>query len=111
MSSPLFDELLDHGLMVLGRKIAAAPKKYPELRAHAVPLYRESDPKLLIRKLVDCDVLTDGDVHHEALGSGFVRISPTPANAATGRRRRWQRTIAGCAKRWRSLAGLMRSCV
>jgi transposase len=32
----------------------AAPKKYPdELRARAVRLYRESDPKPLIRKLAE----------------------------------------------------------
>jgi transposase-like protein len=32
----------------------AAPKKYPdELRARAVRLYRESDPKPVIRKLAE----------------------------------------------------------
>lgn len=41
----------------------AAPKKYPdELRARAVRLYRESDPKPVIRKLAD-----QLGVHHEAL--------------------------------------------
>ncbi|GAB2657556.1 transposase [Nocardia goodfellowii] len=41
----------------------AAPKKYPdELRARAVRLYRESDPKPTIRKLA-----AQLGVHHEAL--------------------------------------------
>jgi transposase len=41
----------------------AAPKKYPdELRARAVRLYRESDPKPMIRKLAE-----QLGVHHEAL--------------------------------------------
>ncbi|MEV0548398.1 transposase [Nocardia salmonicida] len=40
----------------------AAPKKYPdELRARAVRLYRESDPKPTIRKLAE-----QLGVHHEA---------------------------------------------
>ena len=41
----------------------AAPKKYPdELRARAVRLYRESDPKPTIRRLAE-----QRGVHHEAL--------------------------------------------
>jgi transposase len=41
----------------------AAPKKYPdELRARAVRLYRESDPKPVIRQLA-----AQLGVHHEAL--------------------------------------------
>ncbi|GAB7044619.1 MULTISPECIES: transposase [Catenuloplanes] len=41
----------------------AAPKKYPdELRARAVRLYRESEPKPTIRKLAE-----QLGVHHEAL--------------------------------------------
>jgi transposase len=41
----------------------AAPKKYPdELRARAVRLYRESDPKPVIRKLAE-----QLGMHHEAL--------------------------------------------
>ncbi|WP_406276951.1 transposase [Nocardia sp. NBC_00881] len=41
----------------------AAPRKYPdELRARAVRLYRESDPKPTIRKLVQ-----QLGVHHEEL--------------------------------------------
>ena len=40
-----------------------APKKYPdELRRRAVRLYRESDPKPVIRKLAE-----QLGVHHEAL--------------------------------------------
>jgi transposase len=40
-----------------------APKKYPdELRERAVRLYRESDPKPVIRRLAD-----QLNVHHEAL--------------------------------------------
>ncbi|MGW5079487.1 transposase [Micromonospora echinospora] len=57
-------ELLDHGLMAVGRKLSvAAPKKYPdELRQRAVRLYRESDPKPVIRRLAE-----QLGVHHEAL--------------------------------------------
>jgi transposase len=45
----------------------AAPKKYPdELRARAVRLYRESDPKPVIRKLAE-----QLGVHHEALRNGI----------------------------------------
>ncbi|GGP53662.1 transposase [Saccharothrix coeruleofusca] len=41
----------------------AAPKKYPdELRARAVRLYREPDPKPVIRRLAE-----QLGVHHEAL--------------------------------------------
>ncbi|PKV76802.1 transposase [Nocardia fluminea] len=41
----------------------AAPKKYPdELKARAVRLYRESDPKPTVRKLA-----AQLGVHHEAL--------------------------------------------
>ena len=41
----------------------AAPKKYPdELRERAVRLYRESDPKPVIRRLAE-----QLNVHHEAL--------------------------------------------
>ncbi|NKY28538.1 transposase [Nocardia gamkensis] len=41
----------------------AAPRKYPdELKARAVRLYRESDPKPTIRKLA-----AQLGVHHEAL--------------------------------------------
>ncbi|WP_028193129.1 transposase [Salinispora pacifica] len=41
----------------------AAPKKYPdELRQRAVRLYRESDPKPVIRRLAE-----QLGVHHEAL--------------------------------------------
>lgn len=41
----------------------AAPKKYPdELRERAVRLYRESDPKPVIRRLAE-----QLGVHHEAL--------------------------------------------
>jgi transposase len=41
----------------------AAPKKYPdELRARAVRLWRESEPKPVIRKLAE-----QLGVHHEAL--------------------------------------------
>ncbi|WP_229858685.1 transposase, partial [Amycolatopsis acidiphila] len=43
--------------------IVAAPKKYPdELRERAVRLYRESDPKPVIRRLAE-----QLGVHHEAL--------------------------------------------
>ncbi|MEV6101352.1 transposase [Nocardia sp. NPDC051981] len=41
----------------------APPKKYPDaLRAHAIRLYRESDPKPTFRRMA-----ADLGVHHEAL--------------------------------------------
>jgi transposase len=47
----------------------AAPKKYPdELRARAVRLYRESDPKPVIRELAD-----QLGVHREALRNWIRR--------------------------------------
>ncbi|MFC9475847.1 transposase [Nocardia sp. NPDC056952] len=50
----------------------AAPKKYPdELKARAVRLYRESEPKPTIRKLP-----TQPGVHHEALRL-WIRQSET----------------------------------
>jgi transposase len=50
--------------MAMGRSHSVvAPKKYPdELRARAVRLYRESDPKPVIRQLA-----AQLGVHHEAL--------------------------------------------
>jgi transposase len=57
-------ELLEHGLMAMERELfVAAPKKYPdELRARAVRLYRESNPKPVVRRLAE-----QLGVHHEAL--------------------------------------------
>lgn len=47
----------------------SAPKKYPdELRARAVRLYRESDPKPVIRRLAE-----QLGVHHEALRNWIRR--------------------------------------
>ncbi|RDI45329.1 transposase [Nocardia mexicana] len=47
----------------------AALKKYPdELRARAVRLYRESDPKPTVRKLA-----AQLGVHHEALRNGILQ--------------------------------------
>jgi hypothetical protein len=52
----------------------AAPKKCPdELRARAVRLYRESDPKPTIRRLAE-----QLNVHHEALRS--VRQAEQPCD-------------------------------
>ncbi|AXK87765.1 transposase [Nocardia farcinica] len=67
----------------------AAPKKYPdELKARAVRLYRESDPKPTIRKLA-----AQLGVHHEALRLWTARLRPMPANATIGRRPTcWLRT-------------------
>jgi transposase len=63
VSSPGFAEASDHGLMAMGGSSVVAPKKYPdELRARAVRLYRESDPKPVIRQLA-----VQLGVHHEAL--------------------------------------------
>ncbi|MGW6697402.1 transposase [Nocardia sp. NPDC055049] len=68
----------------------AAPKKYPdELKARAVRLYRESDPKPTIRKLA-----TQLGVHHEALrlwirqaeaDAGERDVTPTTDMAAENR--------------------------
>ena len=61
----------------------AAPKKYPdELRARAVRLYRESDPKPTIRKLAE-----QLGVHHEALRN-WIR----QAEADAGERADWPAT-------------------
>jgi transposase-like protein len=58
----------------------AAPKKYPdELRARAVRLYRESDPKPVIRKLAE-----QLGVHHEALRN-WIRQAETDAGERTDR--------------------------
>ena len=58
----------------------AAPKKYPdELRARAVRLYRESDPKPVIRKLAD-----QLGVHHEALRN-WIRQAETDAGERADR--------------------------
>ena len=52
----------------------AAPKKYPdELRARAVRLYRDADPKPTIRKLA-----AQLGVHHEALRN-WIRQAETDA--------------------------------
>lgn len=51
-----------------------APKKYPdELRQRAVRLYRESDPKPVIRRLAE-----QLGVHHEALRN-WIRQAETDA--------------------------------
>ncbi len=71
----------------------AAPKKYPDdLRARAVRLYRESDPKPTIRRLAE-----QLNVHHEALrnwirqaeaDAGERHDRPTSEMAAENRRLR-----------------------
>src|SRR5258706_7533586 len=57
-------EPLDHGLMTMGRNHPCQhQRKYPdELRRRAVRLYRESEPKPVIRRLAE-----QLGVHHEAL--------------------------------------------
>jgi transposase len=58
----------------------AAPKKYPdELRARAVRLYRESDPKPVIRQLA-----RQLGVHHEALRN-WIRQAEADAGERTDR--------------------------
>ena len=58
----------------------AAPKKYPdELRARAVRLYRESDPKPVIRQLA-----RQLGVHHEALRT-CIRQAEADAGERTDR--------------------------
>ena len=81
-------------------------KKYPdELRARAVRLYRESDPKPTIRRLAE-----QLNVHHEALrnwirqaeaDAGERHDRPTTEMAEENRR---------LAKRSLSCAGSTRSC-
>ncbi|GAB7046624.1 transposase [Catenuloplanes indicus] len=68
----------------------AAPKKYPdELRARAVRLYRESEPKPTIRRLAE-----QLNVHHEALrnwirqAAGERHDRPTTEMAEESRRLR-----------------------
>jgi transposase len=71
----------------------AAPKKYPdELRERAVRLYRESDPKPVIRRLAE-----QLGVHHEALRNWIRQVEadhgerhdrPTTAEAEELRRLR-----------------------
>ena len=59
----------------------AAPKKYPdELRARAVRLYRESDPKPVIRRLAE-----QLGVHHEALRN-WIRQAEADAGERHDRR-------------------------
>src|SRR3954471_15781270 len=54
LNSPGLAELLKHDRLIMGGSSVAAPKKYPDgLRARAVRLYRESDPKPVIRKLAE----------------------------------------------------------
>ncbi len=58
----------------------AAPKKYPdELRQRAVRLYRESDPKPVIRRLAE-----QLGVHHEALRN-WIRQAEADAGERTDR--------------------------
>jgi transposase len=57
-----------------------APKKYPdELRARAVRLYRESDPKPVIRQLA-----AQLGVHHEALRN-WIRLDRRDQGERTDR--------------------------
>jgi transposase len=58
----------------------AASKKYPdELHARAVRLYRESDPKPVIRKLAE-----QSGVHHQALRN-WIRQAEADAGECTDR--------------------------
>ncbi|BCK53188.1 transposase [Nocardia wallacei] len=58
----------------------AAPKKYPdELRARAVRLYRDADPKPTIRKLA-----AQLGVHHEALRN-WIRQAEADAGERSDR--------------------------
>ena len=59
-----------------------APRKYPdELRARAVRLYRESDPKPVIRRLAE-----QFGVHPEALRNWIRQDEADHGERATGRR-------------------------
>ncbi|TDB80537.1 transposase [Micromonospora sp. KC721] len=99
-------DLFDHGLMAVGRSLSvAALKKCPdELRQRAVRLYRESDPKPVIRRLAE-----QLGVHHEALRNWIAKPRPTRVSVTTGRPARWSRRTAGCAGKSPSCGGRMRS--
>ncbi|WP_156313268.1 transposase [Micromonospora sp. HK10] len=61
----------------------AAPKKYPdELRERAVRLYRESDPKPVIRQLA-----RQLGVHHEALRNWIRQDEADRGQRPTERRK------------------------
>jgi hypothetical protein len=62
--SPRFTESSDHGLMAMGRDVLWQHRRSTpdELRARAVRLWRELDPKPVIRRLAE-----QLRVHHEAL--------------------------------------------
>ncbi|UGT67732.1 transposase [Nocardia gipuzkoensis] len=59
----------------------AAPRKYPdELRARAVRLYRESDPKPTIRKLAE-----QLGVHHDEFDADYAMAKTVAPKAAIGK--------------------------
>ncbi|MGH3663289.1 MAG: transposase [Micromonosporaceae bacterium] len=77
----------------------AAPKKYPdELRARAVRLYRESDPKPVIKRLAE-----QLGVHPEALRNWIRQAqadagerSDRPTTEMVEENRRLRKEVAGC---------------
>ena len=63
LATPGFTETFDHGLMAVEGVVRGSTEEVPdELRARAVRLYRESDPKPVIRRLAE-----QLNVHPEAL--------------------------------------------
>ncbi|MGW4368017.1 transposase [Nocardia takedensis] len=85
----------------------AAPKKYPdELKARAVRLYRDSDPKPTIRKLA-----AQLGVHHEALRNWIRQDQATPGNDTTVRRPMWWPRTRSYASGSPNSSVSMRCCV
>jgi transposase-like protein len=89
-------EASDHGLMAMGRKsFMAAPKKYPDdLRARAVRLYRESQPKPVIKRLAE-----QLGVHHEALRNWIRQDEADRGDRHDGLPGTWWRKTGGCVRR------------
>jgi transposase len=83
----------------------AAPKKYPgELRARAIRLYRESDPKPVVRRPAE-----QLGVHPEALRTWLRQDQADRGERADLPSTDMLEETSGCVKRSRSCAGSMRS--
>ena len=82
-----------------------APRKYsPELRERALRLYRESDPKPVVKRLAE-----QLGIHPEALRTWIRQDQATAASVMICPPLRWSRRTGGFAKRWPSSAGPTKS--